>query len=128
MQRPAASRQSYTPPNRADAFLGRIVSRFLRENCRRGSRVYQLSELDTLGAGEGLLKDMARELGLAEQTLHGWRRKGWITGRQISGRQSHWILWADEQELERLRCLSRLTYLDRPYPKEFTTPGQRRRE
>jgi DNA invertase Pin-like site-specific DNA recombinase len=122
------NREGFQPPNRTKTFTGRLVGRFLRENCRRGSRIYRLSELQSLRAGEWLLKDLARELGLAEQTLHGWRRKGWISGRQISGQQSHWILWADVPELERLRRLSQLTYQDRPYPKDLTIPRQPRQE
>jgi hypothetical protein len=56
------------------------------------------------------------------KNIHAWLRRGWVTGRQIASTQSHWILWADKKELERLRQLSDLTYRDRPYPESLTTP------
>jgi hypothetical protein len=121
-------REGYRPPNRRAEFTDRMVSRFLRENCRRGSKPYRLADLCQRSPEEWLLRDLARELGVAEQTLHGWRRRGWLAGRQIAGPQSHWIIWADAGELARLRRLSRMPPSARPYPRDVTTPHPRRAE
>jgi hypothetical protein len=47
----------------------------------------------------------AEHLDLSPHTLHGWRRKGWLNARQVSGRGSAWAVWADDAELDRLRQL-----------------------
>jgi hypothetical protein len=114
--------EGFRPPNRCAQFSGRAIWCFLRDQCGRGSRTYQLTELDELGPDEWLLADLAKELGIKMQNVHAWLRRGWVTGRQIASTQSHWILWANKKELERLHQLSKLTYRDRPYPKSLTTP------
>jgi hypothetical protein len=101
--------EGFRPPNRCAQFSGRAIWCFLRDQFGRGSRTYQLTELDELAPNEWLLADLAKELGTKMQNMHAWLRRGWVTGRQISSTQSHWILWADQGEVERLRQLSGLT-------------------
>jgi hypothetical protein len=35
-------------------------------------------------------------------TLYNWVRRGWVKARQQTEPPKHWIIWADETELERL--------------------------
>ena len=54
-------------------------------------------------------------------------KRGWITARKLTGGGGRWILWADDEELDRLRRLraSPRGWADQPYPPELTTPKAR---
>jgi hypothetical protein len=82
---------------------------------------------DLRADGEWWLSDLARELDIPQPTLRGWVRRGWLYTRQLSGAQGRWLVWADQDELnrlERLRAFSR-SRADQPFPKEMTTPKER---
>ena len=51
------------------------------------------------------LPDLARKLGMPFVTLYNWHKRGWVSGRQIGGYQGQWILWADRDEVDRLKSL-----------------------
>jgi hypothetical protein len=61
--------------------------------------------LAVLAANEWWLHELAGQMELSPHTLHGWRKKGWLQARQVSGRGSLWAVWANEAELGRLRQL-----------------------
>jgi hypothetical protein len=77
------------------------------------------------GPNEWWLTTLADELKMAQGTLHGWVRLGWVRSRKISTGLRRWVLWADAAELERLRRLR--AYRPKggrcgPVPAELTTP------
>lgn len=48
--------------------------------------------------------NLARKLKITHQKVHYWARQGWVHSRRTpSGK--HWIIWADKEELSRLRKL-----------------------
>jgi hypothetical protein len=71
---------------------------------------------------------LAKELAACREKLREWITKGWMHARQTpSG--SHWIVWADAQELDRIR---RLLSISKPgmskyraYPPELLIPRKR---
>jgi DNA invertase Pin-like site-specific DNA recombinase len=75
------------------------------------------------GRDEWWLGDLARELGLSLNGLTNWIRRGWVHARQLSGAGGSWILWADADELVRLRRLREQR--QRPFLEELTTPRPR---
>ncbi len=54
---------------------------------------------------EWYLADLADHLGIPEETMHRWRRVGWVHARKQEDSRGRWILWADVDELNRLRQL-----------------------
>ena len=57
--------------------------------------------------------------------LRDWALKGWVSRRQTDV-EKLWVLWADEEEVERLQRLrSAHTRVFLAYPKELTTPKRR---
>jgi DNA invertase Pin-like site-specific DNA recombinase len=71
---------------------------------RRGVIADERSDDELLDRHEWWLSDLADELKTAISKLQSWVLRGWINGRQtpVSG---CWILWADKDELRRLREL-----------------------
>src|SRR5262249_3271579 len=75
------------------------------------------------GPEEWWVGDLARQLGVSVNTVKGWIRRRWAHGRRVQGRCRYWVVWADGDELGRLRKLR-----DRrqtPYPPELTRPKAR---
>ena len=82
-----------------------------------------------LAAGEWWFTDLARELGLPHPTLYSWMRRGWVNAARLPmpAGQPRWVLWADAEELERLRrlrarpkswhCRDQAAELTRPKPR-----------
>jgi DNA invertase Pin-like site-specific DNA recombinase len=56
-----------------------------------------------LAENEWWLADLSQTLEMPSITLYNWIRRGWVRARQLSERPHHWIIWADDAELERLR-------------------------
>ena len=112
--------EKFVTPQRRNRFsTGQMMSLLKRKGL--GS----LREATDLAANEWKLRDLARELKLPLETMRGWAKHGWVNSRQTPT-QRFWILWADEEELKRLK---RLAERNRPgrirYPNELTTPKQK---
>ena len=77
-----------------------------------------------LNPDEWFLADLAHELKMPTTTLHNWLRRGWVEARKLNDRRGHWVLWADEDEIRRLRQLrtTKQGWPDRPYPESLTKP------
>jgi hypothetical protein len=72
-----------------------------------------------LKTNEWWLTDLARELSIPWSTLSGWCRRGWVRSHQTQHRW--WIVWADNEERQRLRNLHAFVP-NGTYPTELTTP------
>jgi DNA invertase Pin-like site-specific DNA recombinase len=96
--------EGFQPPKRADHFTAAMVLRLciqlgLSRRKRHGSAV-------GLGADEYRPAELARKLEMKRATLVRWMRVGWVNVRRDE--QGHRIIWADAEELQRLRELHRL--------------------
>jgi hypothetical protein len=79
-----------------------------------------------LGAAEWWLPDLAQALAVSPYTLRWWARHGWVHARRTPA-QGLWIVYADKQELKRLRELAARSYRGaKNHPAKLTTPGTRR--
>jgi DNA invertase Pin-like site-specific DNA recombinase len=56
-----------------------------------------------LRSSEWWLLDLAQHLGMSDVTLYDWVKRGWVKARQQDTPLHHWIIWADEAEIERLQ-------------------------
>jgi DNA invertase Pin-like site-specific DNA recombinase len=121
------NREGFRPPKGRATFTAAMVRQLLS---RRG-----LSDQDrgrkaaggSLGPHEWWLGDLARELRVPYSTLNHWRSRGWLHCRRLPGIQGRWIMWADDEELDRVRRLRAYprAWSDDPYPPELTTPKKR---
>jgi DNA invertase Pin-like site-specific DNA recombinase len=120
----ALNREGFRPPKRRETYNKAMVQVLLARRGRSGPRPGELTGEDPRGNDEWWLSDLSRELGMPQPTVHGWVGRGWIRGRKSPGAGGRWILWADAEELERLRRLRayRRTWPDETYPAELTTP------
>ena len=76
---------------------------------------------------EWWLEELALELKMPSATLRGWCRKGWVHVRKVTLAYRRFIIWADAEELARLRRLHkhRRGAPGVPYPSALTTPNPR---
>ena len=91
----------FSPPKRRGQFTSPVIYQLLK---RRGLIGNERSHDELLEDDEWWLTDLARELEMSHLKLRDWAKRGWVHSRKTPV-QSRWILWADEEELIRLRRL-----------------------
>jgi hypothetical protein len=89
--------EGFVPVNPTEVF-SRVMVQQLR--CKLGLR----DQTNDLASDEWSLTDLARHLNMRSQTLRSWAIRGWVHSRRPEA-QRRWILWADQDEVSRLRKL-----------------------
>jgi len=113
--------EGYRTPRRRRTFSTDIVRQLLSRRGLTGER----SDAKQLGPHEWWLLDLARELDMSRDKLREWIRYGWLHARRTPVARM-WIVWADRDELRRLRKLvARSTQGVVSHPAELTTPKKR---
>ena len=120
------NREGYHPPKRRETFNAPMVRQLLSRRIRSGKRP-RVIESHTLGENEWWFSDLTRHLQIPKPTLYNWVRRGFVNAQQLPGFQGPWIIWADTDELERLRCLHRCSrgWLNQPQAAQLTHPKLR---
>jgi DNA invertase Pin-like site-specific DNA recombinase len=96
--------EGFRPPRQTKPFTTNIV---LRLTARLGlPRRERYGTQTGLGPDEFRPMGLSRLLGVPRDTVQAWLRAGWLTVRQDE--DGHAIIWADAEELKRLRKLRRL--------------------
>lgn len=118
--------EGWRPPKRRTTFNLSMVQHLLWRCGRHGPRPRSMSD-DLLGKDEWWFIDLARVVGLPHSTLYSWLRRDWVHARQLPGPQGHWILWADAEELERLKQLRSCNrdWFNQPQAAELRKPAPR---
>jgi hypothetical protein len=115
------NREGFVPPRRRGAFTGAGVADF----ARRLGLFGELFRDDLREENEWWIPDLARKLKVISVKIHYWVKQGWINHRRTpSGK--HLIVWADEDELRRLRKLGgkKTSWFAAKHP-ELVVPKQR---
>jgi hypothetical protein len=92
--------EGFAPPKRRGSFNSEMVRGLM---LRRGLRD-ERRDAEILEPGEWWLKDLADKLNMPRAKLRGWAHRGWVHSRTTPA-QGLWIVWADDDELTRLRTL-----------------------
>jgi DNA invertase Pin-like site-specific DNA recombinase len=108
-------------------FTKDIVNRLLAPSAVPTEPKRRTSYADALGPDEWWLADLAAEVGIRYVSLHAWIRRGWVRARKVSSAAGMQAVWADTQELRRLRQLRdhRQAHPYRPPPADLTISLQR---
>jgi len=93
--------EGFKPPKRSGQFTTPVVYQLLK---RRGLIGNERSHDELLERQEWWLTDLARELKMGHLKLRDWACRGWVHSRKTPV-QGRWILWADKDEVRRLRKL-----------------------
>jgi DNA invertase Pin-like site-specific DNA recombinase len=97
----ALNDEGFHTPKRRGPFTTAIVHRLL---LRRGLIGSERVQDGLLADNEWWLRDLARELQMNPLKLRDWSARGWLHSRRTPI-QKYWVLWADRQELKRLKAL-----------------------
>ncbi len=115
--------EGFRPPKRTQQFTAAMVQRLrlqlgLRRRQPHGSR-------EGLGRHEYRPTGLARRLGVSRELVRRWLRVGWLNVRRDE--DGHHIIWADADELRRLRALHRLprTWANKARLAELKKPKER---
>ena len=94
--------EGFVPPRRRGVFTAGTIGALVREL----GLVGELFRDDLVGKDEWWIPDLAGKLGVIAQKVHYWVKQGWVHSRRTpSGK--HLIVWADKDEVRRLRQLAR---------------------
>jgi hypothetical protein len=121
------NREGFYPPKRTEHFTGETVARLLRRHGLHGPRPRTMADASVLRPHEYWLADLAREVPMPIATLPKWQRLGWVHSRKVPVASGCWALWADADELERLRQLRayQRKWPEPRYPQALITPKRR---
>jgi hypothetical protein len=121
------NREGWRPPRRRATFNAGMIRKLISRSVLGGKATGVTEASAQLESGEWWFGALARRLDMPPATLYCWLRRGWVQARQLPGVCGRWIVWADEDELDRLRRLrarSRTWSEDRP-SEDLTTPKRR---
>jgi DNA invertase Pin-like site-specific DNA recombinase len=96
--------EGWRPPKRRATFNAKMVRTILSRNglTMKGRNWAR----PKLGPNEWIVRDLATELGMPMISLYAWMRRGWVRARRIEEHpRQPWAIFADAQELARLRAL-----------------------
>lgn len=113
--------EGFTMPSRRTVFSIGTLAPIMKRLRLRGD----LHRSDLLGPNEWWIRDLATELKTPIHKVYYWATHGWVHARKApSGK--YWILWADDDELNRLEKLKlqRNSHTAKRNP-ELTTPKSR---
>lgn len=114
--------EGFYPPKRRGKFTAPVVYQLLKRRALMGN---ERDHNELLGDHEWWLTDLARELQMSHLKLRDWARREWIHSRKTPV-QGRWILWADDEEISRLRKLIENSKRGRNiFTSEFTKPKPR---
>ena len=118
--------EGWRPPKRRTTFNAPMVRQLLSRHRRQGPRPSAM-EAHQLTDGEWWLTDLVRELDMPQPTLYRWIRRGWVNAQQCSAAGGRWIVWADAEELDRLKRLRTCprSWHNQPQAAELTKPKPR---
>jgi hypothetical protein len=121
------NREGWRPPKRRTTFNSPMVRAILSRRASPCPRPHAKEAKDLLGQHEWWFADLAARLDMPAPTLYSWLRRGWVHARQLPGAQGRWILWADEEELDRLERLRTCphTWCDQPLFRQLIVPKPR---
>ena len=94
--------EGFVPPRRRGVFKESTIGTLVRDlGC-----VGEMFRDDLVGQDEWWIPDLSRELDVIPEKIHYWVKQSWVHSRRTpSGK--HLIVWADEDEIRRLRQLAK---------------------
>jgi len=114
--------EGFYPPKRRGQFTSPVIYQLLKRRALIGN---ERSHDELLGRDEWWLTDLARELQMSHLKLRDWAKRGWVHSRKTPV-QGRWILWADDEERDRLRqLLAQSRRGVNAYTSELRTPKER---
>jgi DNA invertase Pin-like site-specific DNA recombinase len=116
--------EGFQPPMRRGPFNGELVRQLLS----RADMATAPTGVVQLEPEEWWLSELSRKVRVSTEKLRDWIGRGWVHARQTPV-QGRWIVWADRDELQRLKRLRAHSARGvNAYPKELTTPKKRGRK
>lgn len=115
--------EGFRPPKRTSRFTGEMVRRL---TARLGlARRARHGDSAGLGPDEYRPTGLARRLGVSREAVRRWVRAGWLNLRRDGN--GHHVIWADADELRRLRELHQLprTWANKTRLAELKSPKPR---
>ncbi len=121
------NREGFRPPKRTERFEKGMIHRLLNRCELSHRRPSPERDRESVGPDEWFLSDLAEHLEIPKETIHRWRRVGWVHALPGDDSRGRWILWADADELSRLKRLRACprTWNNQPLVRRLILPKSR---
>lgn len=121
------NKEGFYPPRLRNEFNAVMVRMLAKRLGLNGPRADSLAHEHLRGPSEWWIRDLCHKLRIPQSVMSKWCCRGWVHARKVMITRFRWIVWADDQEQDRLRRLHahRRTGPDRCFPRELTTPKKR---
>lgn len=96
--------EGWRPPKRSTTFTHLAVRGLIYKHRFQRPTSQKPRKRTPLRANESWLPDLAAKLEMPAVSLYSWIRRGWARARQVEERHRPWAVWADANELARLRA------------------------
>jgi hypothetical protein len=119
--------EGYSPPRRRQEFNAVMIRMLVKRLRLNTPRTDSVNNAHLLGDQEWWVRDLCHELAIPQSVLSKWCVRGWVHARKVMITRHRWIVWADDEERERLKRLHSPRRIGprRGYPEELTTPKPR---
>jgi hypothetical protein len=116
--------EGWPRPSGRGRFTSGSVRNFFRTRGLACRRPRAEASQQNLGPHEWWCADLAHRAGVPARSIHTWIKRGYVNARQLDGHLGRWIVWADDEELGRLRRLHerRRGWSSEPPPTDLATP------
>ncbi|MCI0542107.1 MAG: recombinase family protein [Verrucomicrobiales bacterium] len=127
------NQEGFRPPRMRQTFNAANVNALLRKLGLSGLCEHRQTNRALMRPHEWCLLELAQKLKIRPHIMQRWRQRGWVHARRVPGAPKRWFIWADKEELQRLRQL-RNCPIDRSqkygprFPAKLTTPKKRHDE
>src|SRR5262249_49740568 len=123
------NREGWRPPRRRATFNAPMIRKLISRSVLGGQWADPTEARALLESDAWWFGALARQLAMPPGALYSWLGRGWVQARQLRGACGRWIMWADEDELSRLRRLRARprSWSEDPPAKDLTTPKPRPR-
>ena len=120
------NQEGFQPPKRRKTFNAAMVRQLLSRKLEAKQRSCFMTSYARTN-DEWWISDLSRHLQIPKPTLYSWVRRGTVHAKKLSGPHQPWIIWADAEELDRLRCLHKCkrTWWNKPQATDLTRPKPR---
>lgn len=111
--------EGYRPPKRREQFGPQGVQELVERQGVSSKGAHPLPHPER-GADEWGLRELAQVVGMPHVTLYNWVCRGWVRARREELPRKHWIVWADESEIARLRQQHQRSIGDETHDRWYT--------
>ena len=96
------NQEGFNPPRHHESFSRQSIQAIMKHLGLTQKQEHNISK-PTLLENQWYILDLAQKIGMPKVTLYNWVRCGWVKAHKHSQSPHYWVIWADSDEIKRLK-------------------------